>query len=254
MGILEDLKKADDWSLRYGLWDKLFVGDNLFQGLLQLDPSSTDDVAATIEQCNKDAQEGDKRPEWEWITAVGLITCAQIADLTERTPERLLQLLLKLNPQAQVTDRSDSDWQQFVRTSLYQFPWPKPLNAEWAWDAVTAFWKDRRKVLRSVQMTILLVEGNLGTTADLTLVLIGEGQGTLYPDPETMSFVLRGDTFLQAEQNAIAFVRKQGLWPKTEDVRWKITRKSHKPILELDGGSAGGAFALGIAKLMTGEL
>lgn len=36
MSILEDLKNTEDWSIRYGLWDKLFSGDHLFEELLQL--------------------------------------------------------------------------------------------------------------------------------------------------------------------------------------------------------------------------
>lgn len=254
MSILEDLKSTDDWSIRYGLWDKLFVGHNLFQELSQLDPGRIDDAVATIEQSNTNAQEGDKRAEWEWFTALSLLTCAQAAYLMERTPERLLQLLLKINPQAQIMTSLDSDWQEFVRTSLYHFVWPRQLSAEWAWDAVATFGKTPRRVLQSVKITILLLENNVGITADLTLELIDGGRGTLYPNPETMSFVLRGEGFLQAEQNAVAFIRDQGLWPKTKDVRWMITQKSREPIFEINGGSAGGAIALGLMKLLNNEL
>ena len=106
MSILEDLKNTDDWSIRYGLWDKLFSGDHLFQELSQLGPNRIDNAVMTIEQINSSAQEDDKRPAWEWVTAQCLITCAQVAYLTERTPERLLQLLSKISPQAQIPAQS----------------------------------------------------------------------------------------------------------------------------------------------------
>src|SRR5688500_3429358 len=191
MSILEDLKNTDDWSIRYGLWERLFVGDNLFKELSQLDSGRIEVAVATIEKINTDAQEGDKPPYWEWITALGLITCAQVAYLSEMTPGKLLQMLRKVNPQAQVPVKRYSNWQAFVRTSFYEFSWPKPLNAEWAWDAVATFGNIPRRVLQRVQMALLLLERNVGTTADLTLELIEEGRGILYPNPETMSFVLR---------------------------------------------------------------
>jgi hypothetical protein len=254
MTILEDLKNTDNWSIRYGLWDKLFVGEHLFQELSQLDSSGIEDAAATIEHTNSTAQEGDKRSEWEWMTALGLITCARIAALAENTPENLQEILHRLNPQAQVPANLDSDWQSFVRSSIYQFVWPKPLSPKWAWDAVAAFGKTPRKVLQTIKIALLLLENNIGITADLTLELIEAGEGILYPNPQTMSFVLCGESFHQSEQNTIAFLREQGLWPKTKDVRWTITKKSLEPIFEINGGSAGGAFALGLAKLLNSEV
>lgn len=254
MSSLEDLKNTDDWSIRYGLWDKLFSGDNLFQELLRLGPDRIDNAVMTIEQINSSAQEDDKRPEWEWMTAQCLMTCAQVAYLMERTPKRLLELFRKISPQAQISANLDSNWQDFVRTSLYQFLWPKPLSSEWAWDTVAAFGKTPRRVLKRAKIAVLLLENNAGITADLTLELIEEGRGTLYSNPETMSFVLCGEDFLQSEQNAIAFLHEEKLWPKSNDIRWMITRKSYEPIFEINGGSAGGAFALGLAKLLNTEL
>ena len=52
----------------------------------------------------------------------------------------------------------------------------------------------------------------------------------------------------------MAFLQEEKLWPKTKDIRWMITRKSHEPIFEINGGSAGGAFAVGLAKLLNTEL
>ena len=253
MSLLEDLKNTDDWSIRYGLWDKLFVGHTLFQELSELDPAKVDDAVATLEQIHASAQEGDQPSEWEWNTALSLITCAQVAVLREKTPERLEQILSRLNPQFQVLGNIDSSWSNGVKESIYQLAWPNPLSAEWAWDAVSSFNKTPRKVLRTTKITILLLEKSLGITADLVLALIEEGQGMLYPDPETMSFVRCGEEFLQAGQHAVAFIRERGLWPKTKDVRWMITRRGQEPMLEIHGGSAGGAFALGLAKLLAND-
>src|SRR6266487_2150037 len=160
MTFLEDLKNTDDWSIRYGLWDKLFAGHTLFQELSQLDTGRIEDAVATIEHISASAQEGDKRSEWEWNTALALITCARIATLTEKMPGNLQQILRRLNPEVQVQANLDSDWQSFVRTSLYQFAWPKPLTPEWAWDAVTTFQKTPRRVLHSIKIAVLLLENN----------------------------------------------------------------------------------------------
>jgi len=253
MTILGDLKNTDDWSIRYGLWDKLFVGHTLFQELSQLDPARMDEAMATLEEIHADAQEGDQRSDWEGNTVLSLVTCAQVASLRERTPKRLQQILRKLNPQLHISENSDTSWPNMVRESLYQLSWPSSLTAEWAWDAVTNFGKTPRNVLHTIKIAVLLLERNVGITADLTLALIEEGQGVLYPDPETMSFVLGGEEFLQSGKNAVAFVREQGLWPKTKDVRWMIVRRSPEPMFEIHGGSAGGAFALGLARLLANE-
>jgi hypothetical protein len=253
MSILEDLKNTDDWSIRYGLWDKLFVGGYLFQELSQLDPSMIHDTVVTLEKMNAEAQAGDRRATWEWSTALGLLVCAQAAYSMERTPEHLLRLLRQVHPQAPVPVKLDSDWQEFVKSSFYQFAWPAPLSAEWAWDTFRAFGRSPRGVLQSVNITILLLQNNVGITANLALELMEEGCGTLYPNPESMSFVVRGDGFLQAEQNTVAFVRDQGLWPQNKDVRWMITQKNREPIFEIHGGSAGAAFALGLMKLLSSE-
>jgi hypothetical protein len=253
MSILQDLKNTKDWSIRYGLWDKLFIGSYLFQELSQLDSDTIDEAVLTMQHSHASAQVEDQRAEWEWSTARSLLTCAQVAYLSERTPDRLQQLLCELNPDAQVPNRLDSDWQEVVKRSIYQFAWPRPFRAEWAWDAVAAFAKRPRRVLRTVNIAMLLLENNEGITADLTLELIDKGRGVLYANPEMMSFVLLGETFRKAEQNAENFIRGQGLWPRTEDIRWAIARKNHEPIFEINGGSSGGAFGLGLAKLLSGE-
>jgi hypothetical protein len=95
------------------------------------------------------------------------------------------------------------------------------------------------------------MEGTKGVTATLTLdVLLDEGPGVLYPDPETMSFVVRGEDFQQAEACAVSWTKEQGLWDPPYDVRWKLERQDGNPLDHVDGGSAGAAIALGLGKLL----
>ncbi|MBV7333592.1 hypothetical protein KFU94_36235 [Chloroflexi bacterium TSY] len=92
-------------------------------------------------------------------------------------------------------------------------------------------------------------------TATLTLEWLGnEGTRTLYPHPHTMSFLDRDQAFQISEANATAWVRDTlKLWEEggRSDIRWRLTRKDEQPLFRVEGGSAGGAFALGVAALLS---
>jgi hypothetical protein len=96
-----------------------------------------------------------------------------------------------------------------------------------------------------------------GVVARLTLEWLGDGgQGQLYPDPATMTFVTLDDDFRQAVEHARVCVRTLGLW-RTDapgDVRWRLARGDDKSLRELTGNSAGAAFALALGTLCAREI
>jgi hypothetical protein len=106
-----------------------------------------------------------------------------------------------------------------------------------------------RKAERNLSLAVLLVDiaRNEGIEATLTLELMPDGRGKLYPIPE-LAF-MRDKDFHQAEDNARACVEGAGLWQKDWDVRWRLQRRDGKPLVTLSGPSMGAAFALGLAKL-----
>jgi hypothetical protein len=108
-----------------------------------------------------------------------------------------------------------------------------------------------RQAERTTTMTVLLVDTarNEGVTAVLTLELMSDGSGALYPAPE-LAF-LRDADFQQAEANAGAAISAAGLWTPDTDVRWRLQRRDGKPLTSLSGPSLGAAFALGVSKLLT---
>jgi hypothetical protein len=65
-----------------------------------------------------------------------------------------------------------------------------------------------------------------------------------------MSFVVCQDSFRDTAETSRFQMEQAGLWDANRDVRWKLTRQDHKPIDELSGSSAGGAFTLGLARLL----
>lgn len=110
----------------------------------------------------------------------------------------------------------------------------------------------RQPVRDPLSLTALLVDEAQvkGVIANLTLELMPDGTGALYPAP-ALAFVTRDKDFRQAEDNARQYVRREGLWQEEWDVRWRLKRRDGKPLSPwLTGNSAGLAFALGLAKLL----
>lgn len=197
---------------------------------------------------------GGEQTQHQWRIVCALLTWAQIAVLNGDLAA-LASLIRQLDSNAEPTSRSSEsqDWGQFVREQLYLLAWQSPLSAEVAWDVVATFMDKPRRVTCSESINVLLVINGNGTTAMLTLELLEDpGRGVLYPDP-AMLFLSRGEGFLEAEANALAYVRAEALWEGNKgqpDVRWKLVRQDGKPLFYIDGCSAGGAFALGLAKLL----
>jgi len=101
--------------------------------------------------------------------------------------------------------------------------------------------------------TLLVREGREeGVVATLTLELLPNGTGTLYPSPD-LAFVRRDPSFRDAEKNARTYVESLGLWRKDRDVCWRLERRDRQSILALGGPSLGLAFATGMAKLLVTE-
>ncbi len=106
-----------------------------------------------------------------------------------------------------------------------------------------------RQAERDLSMAVLLVDmaRNEGVVATLTLEMLPDGSGELYPAP-AFAF-LRDDDFRQAEDNARAYLEQTSFANKHKDVRWRLQRRDNKPLTSLSGPSMGAAFALGIGKL-----
>jgi len=110
-----------------------------------------------------------------------------------------------------------------------------------------------RQAERELSLTVFLVDTvrNEGVVAVLTLELLPEGSGGLYPIPE-QAFI-RDPDFCQAEDNARTYVAETGLWREDQDVRWRLQRRDGEPLANLSGPSLGAALALGIGKLLARE-
>jgi len=108
-----------------------------------------------------------------------------------------------------------------------------------------------RQPMWSQSMPALLIDRvrDTGVVATLTLELMSAGNQTLYPVPACL-FVDRDAAFCQAAIAACEHVLQTGLWPQGWDVRWHVQRRDGKPLLPLTGPSMGGAFALGLVKLL----
>lgn len=109
---------------------------------------------------------------------------------------------------------------------------------------------------QTIQIPVLLVDTqeDEGVVANLTLDLMPDGEGQLYPIPK-LAFVHRDAEFLKAEADAKACVQQMGLWQDGYDIRWGLERRDGKPLsAELIGNSVGGALAVALAKLLAIEL
>jgi hypothetical protein len=251
MVLLENLRSRD-WATRYGSWDQLFLGDQFYKELLTLDPKDVQPVMALVNQCYTEAMPADRPSDWEWTTAQALMACAGAAYLQAENLEDIQELFCLIDPTFEVKDRIvTSDWKAFLEQTVQRCIWPTHLSAAWAWDVINDFWKTPKPIKDSENITVLLIEQKLGITGKLILERTDPGSGILYPDPKTMSFVSISETFQKATQNAVGFARGEKLWKSTEDIRWRIIRNDANQIRKLEGESLGGAFAMGLAKLMS---
>ncbi len=241
-------------------WERLTSGDHLFCALREAVQSGlVDQAAAWLNTWQPVIEHQDMLRQRQWENIRRLLVCTHLAALNRETAALLPHWLGELDSTLELPAESEccaaaanaAEWRQFLRTQINRVAWFPSLNAAWAWDAVTALMDTPRPMARSECIGVLLVSGG-GVIAQLTLELLAdEGNSLLYPDPITMACVVREPNFQEAEQNAVAYIHAQGLWRETPpvDVCWKLTRQDGKPLAHLEGGSAGGAFALGLAKL-----
>ena len=76
------------------------------------------------------------------------------------------------------------------------------------------------------------------------------GTGQWYPALEHLLTLERDSTFIEAERNACVWLYDSDLWPLDTDVRWRIRRQDGESLPFIAGPSLGGAFALGLARLL----
>ena len=95
-----------------------------------------------------------------------------------------------------------------------------------------------------------------GEVVNILLDLIPDGVGCFYITP-AWAFVERDNCFRAAEASVRTCIQEHyELWQPTWDVRWSVRRQNNRPFpfpLEIEGPSLGGAWGLGIAKLMVGR-
>ena len=245
-----------NYEARNEAWKQLTESNGLFQGLYAaMAGDMVDKAADLLTEWYEIYIQYDNASLREWEIAHAMLTCTQIATLNATNAEHLTKLIHQVDPQTEVPDaavyQDKQNWRSVVRSCLEHLSWPQQTSAIWAWDIICTMWDSPCLIAQSQDIAVLLVVGNDGVTATLTIELLAdEGSGLFYPDPATMSFVTRGETFTQSERNAVAYVRSMGLWgdDSKSDIRWKVTRRDGKSLTSLQGGSLGAAFALGLAK------
>jgi hypothetical protein len=273
---------AIDWEMRPKVWRLLTTENVLFQILPDTVKARTiDQVKELLDIWKIFDNSVDGLSDEDWPTPdQGRITramfkCALIAAILKDVADsHLLDLLHQLDSNAVIPQEllavspESGTWRQRLWEWLNQLTWPpflgvaknQDVSTAWAWDTTAAMMGHPRKVATkngercTENIIVLLVQSKNGIIAKLELEQLADaGQGVLYPDPATMSFVYRDLEFRQAENNARAYVRSEGLWSDqaTFDVRWRLIRQDNRSLPEVKGSSAGGAFALGLAKLLS---
>ena len=254
------LLELETRTFRLKHWKELLQGDRLFTELCALHPYKLPEVVRILGQCSNDPLL-KLQPEQKAALTVVLV-CAQIAWLDSFSYDRLPGLLAQIDPAvelpgdlvAALEKTSPDRWAGTLRASLRYVHWLPPLCAAWGWDAIHRLQQKERSVAQRQRITLLLVDGkHQGVAADLTLELLPKGGGEIYPDPGSMWHPVQRQAFRQSVQDALAFVNKQGLVLEKQDVRWCVSRQDGGPLDVLDGKSAGAAFALALAKLLSGS-
>jgi hypothetical protein len=244
-------------------WQQMMTGNAVLRGLRSAVRGGSVDRAEGLLDEWQEFLEVEGEPYQTQRTMLrAAVACARIAALNCQASAELLTLLHWFHPAAELPDgqdihippSGDFEWRQLVLGGLLAVRWRPPLCAGWVLDVLDWMRDGSRRAVRSQNVWALLAM-DYGVPARLTVELLGDlSGGDFYPDPATMMFVVRDDTFRQAEQNAVSLVRAEGLWPAggRADVRWRIERLDGKSLAGVKGGSAGGAFALSLAKLFAG--
>jgi len=122
-----------------------------------------------------------------------------------------------------------------------------------------------REAQRTERISVLFVDESKeekGHVGVLSLELVDRDEGlsakppvlTLYPTP-LLSLIARNDEFRSAEKNAVVYVLQaigDDWWLRNCDVRWGLHLQNGEPLPSiLVGNSLGGAFALGLLKLLS---
>jgi hypothetical protein len=244
-------------------WQRITTGNAVLRGLRSaVRGGSIDRVERLLEEWQEFLEVEGETYQTQRTMLRAAVVCARIAALNCQARAELPALLRRFNPAAELPDGQvglappsvDSEWRQLVRCGLLAMRWRPPLCTGWALDVLGWMRDGSRRAARSQSVWALLAV-NYGVPARLTVELLEDlSSGDFYPDPATMMFVVRDDAFQQAEQTAVSLVRAEGLWPAggVADVRWRIERLDGKLLAGIKGGSAGGAFALALAKLFAG--
>jgi hypothetical protein len=219
----------DEWEKRIDDWKKLTSGGKLMHELSQIvrqkpKDSTFDELRAHLDKWHTFMSKNEKgKRQWE-------------------TARRILDLAKKSVEQPPMQD------ERFERTS---FPQLEP----WEWDAFCAFRGMPRSAERQVTLTALLIGDKKGSgfTAELTIERLPNGNGSIYPSPQEHAFLTLDEDFEGAIANAVSFVREQGFSFDAIDIRWRLERHDGLPLpYPLGGPSIGGAFAMGLMKLLGG--
>ncbi len=133
---------------------------------------------------------------------------------------------------------------------------------EWKWDAYCAFCGYPRCVEKKTSVGVVCVHTDEAGDKEakkgkLILELVYDtgkdasekyGNGILYPSPSGGNvFIMRDASFDKAIENARKYFYDK---LKQKDIRWSLSWQENEFVPSLEGGSLGGAFALGIYKLL----
>lgn len=246
-------------------WRRLCTTDGLFKALRQaVEKNKVDEAASCIQ----------RHALYKWNNELfnelfnelrALLCCARIAALPLEQAQKLPELLRdvddkSLSPKNCVSAAlREEDWPVFLRDVLTTPCWPQPLNAAWAWDAVSSLAGRERPVKSSARSNALLVmqERNangdgrgIGIRATLCIDVLGDkGGGAFYPDPRLNSLLKMDADFAEALDTAKRVASRQGKWPENYDLRWSL-RCDKGPLLWVADTSAGAAFAAVLLKAL----
>jgi hypothetical protein len=212
-----------------------------------------------LQEWSRAEREPDKRALWRKLARGGwLQVCRNAVHRKERV--QLTTWLEHPSPDIQdIVEFNGAEAAQLTRLHLHCALAACAASAQILPEASRGFCRDLMLLLSGAQprsaerevciMTLLVdTARNEGVVATLTLELLTDGQGELYPTPE-LAF-LRDADFQQAEATACAALQATPFWSHHHDVRWRLQRRDGKPVTNLSGPSMGAAFALGMGRLL----
>jgi len=210
--------------------------------------------------CREAVQRGDRATIEAWLDESDAAKQAIIhfngAEAAQMVRAHLLCALTALDHQQWTSGTVPADALQAIAAELQPSTLnPQPLGLSFLRDLTQELLGGQASpAQQQASLTALLVDTkhNSGVVATLTLELLPDGSGAIYPVVEQA--FLPNPEFLGAVDNARRY-QQQRLWRDGCDVRWRLSLRRNNSLIRspLTGDSAGLAFALALRKLFDPE-